>query len=358
MTQLQRARSLAISTIVGITSLGLGATPQTKAGTFVRSGIEFCEVGAEGNRPLTTAESSINAGRGSVSYSFALSRTEVTVEQFYEFVDAYGRFDNGWPNPFLATRGITIDRTQPSGYGLDPPLRRFGAEMNWRTAARFCNWLHNDKAMTREAFESGAYDTTTFGTRADGSFTDQLTRSPNARFWIPSLDEWLKGAYYDPNRFGDGLGGYWQRPGSRNEFLKYGLPENGGESDAITSGDPTQDPFVPAGSFPQIRSPWALLDTSGGLREMVEETTAGQFARYHMGSRQSDGVWFLADDVNWPGLQGDPMLLTGGLRLATSIPSPGSAVMLLAFLVPRRRRPRRIGQSVKDRVFGSFRVMR
>jgi hypothetical protein len=211
--------------------------------------------------------------------------------------------------------------------------------MNWRTAARFCNWLHNDKAMTREAFESGAYDTKTFGTRADGSFSDQMTRSPSARFWIPSLDEWLKGAYYDPNRFGDGLGGYWQRPGSRNEFLKYGLPENGGESDAITSGDPTQDPFVPAGSYPEVTSPWGLMDTSGGLRELVEETSAGQFARYHMGSRQADGFWFLADDVNWFGQQGDPMLLLGGLRLATSIPSPSStaALLLASFALCRRR---------------------
>lgn len=346
--QMQRGRGWAISTIIGITSLGLGAIPHTKAGTFVRSGIEFCEVRAEGNRSLTPEESSINAGRGSVGYSFALSRTEVTVEQFYEFVDAYGRFDNGWPNPFLATRGITIDRTQPSGYGLDPPLRRFGAEMNWRTAARFCNWLHNDKAMTREAFESGAYDTTTFGTRADGSFSDQVTRSPGARYWIPSLDEWLKGAFYDPNRFGQGQGGYWQRQGSRNDFLMFGLPENGGQSDAITSGDPTRDPFVPAGSYTNVTSPWGLLDTSGGLREMIEETTAGQFARYHMGSRQSDGLWFLADDVNWPGLQGGPTLLTGGLRLATSIPSPGTTICLAIFPMASRRKRRLGGQTASE----------
>ena len=77
--------------------------------------------------------------------------------------------------------------------------------VDWRTCAIFCNWLHNGKSSARSAFLSGAYDVSTFGyISSAGGFTDQLTHNAGTSYWIPTLDEWLKAAHFDPNRNGPG----------------------------------------------------------------------------------------------------------------------------------------------------------
>lgn len=335
---MQRGNGWVLSTIVGITALGLGVEQQAKAGTFVRSGISFCEVGAVGNRGATVEEAGANVGRGRVDYSYGMSRTEVTVEQFYGFVDAYGSFATTYPNLRLLTRGITLDQNNSSGYGLDHSLRNFAAQMSWRTAAMFCNWLHNDRRATRDAFERGAYDISTFGIDASGAITDQGRRSPDAKFWIPSLDEWLKAAYYDPNRYGAGREGFWSHPGGRTDYLREGYPSEGGESDCFYFPGPALAPFVPVGSYAQVTSPFGLLDTSGGVSEWTEEIRGGA-ERVFMGSRQNDPNWFQADTASFSASL-SPDSDSIGFRLATTIPSPPtlSWLLLAGFASARSRR--------------------
>ena len=36
-----------------------------------------------------------------------------------------------------------------------------------------------------------------------------ITKNVGATVWIPSESEWYKAAYYDPNKGGAGVGGYW-----------------------------------------------------------------------------------------------------------------------------------------------------
>src|SRR5690606_22099076 len=80
--------------------------------------------------------------------------------------------------------------------------------ISWRGAAIYCNWLHNGQSTDRAAFLNGAYDVSTFGGGAF-EFTDQATHNPGARYWIPTWDEWLKAAHYDPDRNGPDQGGWW-----------------------------------------------------------------------------------------------------------------------------------------------------
>src|SRR5690606_23240620 len=96
--------------------------------------------------------------------------------------------------------------------------------------ARYCNWLHNGKVNEQWAFDTGAYDASTFGRDENGDFTDDYTPLPGARFWIPSVDEWLKAVYYDPDRHGPGEGGWWLFPDSSDDPLVIGYPEDGGET--------------------------------------------------------------------------------------------------------------------------------
>jgi len=318
--------------------LALCVSQAVAAPSISREGINFQVIGDAGNRAIQAGEAdSFRVGRGSVGYEYGLSTTEVTVSQYFQFVDAYGKTTR-YPEGSLLSKGIFLTTSTSSGYGMQPHLAQYAATLTWRNAARFCNWLHNGRINEAWAFERGAYDVSTFTTNPDGTFNDQATRSPGAKFWIPSLDEWIKGAYYDQDRYGASKAGYWQHPGGRNEYLVTGYPVQGGETDAGWNPDDGAVPLVPVGSFASVTGPWGLLDTSGGEREWSEELF-DRTARVAMGSKRNDGLWFSSDDLSWPGTIVNPQIVNMGFRIAT-IPSPGAAAILCAaaLLVSKRKR--------------------
>lgn len=150
-----------------------------------------------------------------------------------------------------------------SGYEMPQEAARWPIQVGFEYAARYCNWLHNGKVNEAWAFENGAYDTSTFRRDENGVYQGQEAHNPGAKFWIPTVDEWVKATYYDPNRYGDGQGGYWMYPNMSDERPISGVTTNAGEFGDITMpGD--------VGQFPNALSPWGLLDTSGGRNEMTE----------------------------------------------------------------------------------------
>lgn len=157
---------------------------------------------------------------GSDPYRYRISRTELTVEQHFEFVQAYAPYWTGGKPSASEFIGFFIGWTG-SGYEIQPGYEKKASNMGWRTAARYCNWLHNGKVNEPWAFEDGAYDTSTFGTNPDGTITDQPRHHPDAKFWIPTHDEWVKAAYYDPHRYGKGLRATGSTPmGARSRSLR------------------------------------------------------------------------------------------------------------------------------------------
>ncbi|MBS0188655.1 MAG: SUMF1/EgtB/PvdO family nonheme iron enzyme [Planctomycetes bacterium] len=319
-----------------VVGIGFGAQASASVQVINRYGIDFCVIGDPGNRATNSTETPFNGSRGSVNYTYALSKTEVSIGQWYEFVDAYGKYISptlAGPT-FIGRRGIQEDTSRPSGWGLIPTARNLPAEVGWRYAAMYCNWLTNDRRTDKAAFETGAYDISTFG-KVGGVYTDQVTHSASAKFWIPSLDEWIKAAYWDPNRIGQGQGGYWLRPGGRDSFLKPGLPQNGGE----TSADTGNAEHLLVGSYPSISGPWGLLDVSGSVSEWTEHLDPD-------GGRSVLGTYagqsrLLVDSLRWDGAGGDPSFNLFGIRLATSIPSPGSATCVALYMFVGNSRKRR-----------------
>ena len=176
-------------------------------------GHDFVRIGDAGNRStIPGVESPGPRPIGAVGYEYRLARTEVTSAQQFEFLQAYDPFMNssdrrGWGDVSYVLGEWSL------AVGDDNKA----AVMSPRLWMRYCNWLHNDKALTADAFESGAYDASTFGEDNAGNLTDQMTRSEGAQFWIPSLDEWIKGGYWDPNRYGEDEGGYWLYPNASDE---------------------------------------------------------------------------------------------------------------------------------------------
>jgi formylglycine-generating enzyme required for sulfatase activity len=226
--------------------------------------------------------------------------------------------------------------------------------ITWRTAAIYCNWLHNGKGTSRDALLSGAYDVSTFS--GGFGFTDQLTRSAGARFFIPSLDEWMKAAHYDPTKANpDGTtGGWWNFANGRDDrapiYGPAGFTRDGQPTEANAAWNnwtPQVNPFsIPLGAY-NVTSPWGLYDTSGAGAEWTEEYLWFQPIDPLPRSRYADGGYWTGGSTlpdtagavaagDHPGFQD----WIYGFRVA-SIPSPGSGGLVVVFacaLAQRRRR--------------------
>ncbi len=317
----------AASAALGLVTLARAVLPPAPPGVQVTTdyGIEFVTVGDPGNRPTEAGELQVfpDIRIGEVTQEFRIARTEISVEQWIEFVNAYSPFySGGIVNPQFT--GLGIGWLAGQWVASDPS--DWPTVMGWDYAARYCNWLHNGKATTAEAFESGAYDTSTFTYNPDGTSNYQLTHSTDARFWIPTLDEWTKAAHWDP-ALNSGSGGYWYYPASTNGPLVQGPPDTGGQTNAGPETGP-----LPVGSYPSVMSPWGLLDTSGGVREWTETAHDPFFGtRLTRGSGDSTFDPAFSDPIEFAYAFG-PGATFVGLRVAAVVPAPSVISVWLAAL--------------------------
>lgn len=327
-----------------LSAVGVGLRPAQAADT---NGFEWCDITAPGNAAYPGNQFGLNAGRGSVGYTYRMAKHEVTTGQWLEFYNTFSTQSDELENRLLGGTGLWATFPDPT-YPITGPGRRMVLNSNipnadrvsvkgisWRLAALYCNWLHHDKPSDWNTIQSGAYDARTFGQRPDGTITDQLTRSPDARFWIPSLDEWMKAVYFDPKK--GGVGGWWNQPNGSDIGLTPGFP-GVGQTSAGLGPDAT---WIPVGSYPEVRTPWGLLDASGGVSEWTEEIDSLGFDRLAGGTSTKDGPMRFDE----PGFQ-LPWAVTSsagpGLRIASSIPNSGviSAVLcgIASQTLSRKRR--------------------
>jgi len=329
--------------------LGLGSAPAHAQPD--PSGIDFVTIGAAGNAAYQSViPTDAVHGRGQVNYEYRIGRYEVTTAQWVEFFNAaYDRADAPLPHllppDFWGAAATTPNNpgrqrwTVPSGNEMRPV-----GDISWRMAAMYCNWLTNGRSSDRSAFLSGAYDVSTFGFNG-GIFTDQLVHSPGAQYWIPTWDEWLKAAHYDPNKVnGDGsTGGWWQYSNGSDTPYTYGPPGVG----QANAGFTTPSPFViPLGAYATV-SPWGLYDTAGGTTEWTESVRTidgGQMYRVFEGSywSQSGFVASLADQARLSSGAEYPHIPTFefGLRVASVVPAASTCAPAGVLLLRSARRRR------------------
>jgi formylglycine-generating enzyme required for sulfatase activity len=330
------------------------------------SGIDFVTVGAAGNAPYVGLDpGGLVNGRGGVGYEYRIGKYEVTSAQWAEFFSA--AFDRavGDALPHVLPPTFWGGIGAPPTHAENPSARRWtttpdsamrpAGNISWRMAAMYCNWLHNDKALNREAFLNGAYDVSTFTFTPAGRFRDQLTRSPGARYYIPSWDEWLKAAHYDSAKLNsDGTrGGWWTYSNGSDAPFVAGPPGavvNGQPATANFGWDagdfPGRSPFaVPLGAYADVRSPFGLYDVAGATGEWTEE------AFYPIpGDLPNDRIW---EGSHWlDGFAGTDHISSraggfpnysgfdAGFRVASIVPSPGGCVALGVFVVSLFRRRR------------------
>jgi formylglycine-generating enzyme required for sulfatase activity len=138
-----------------------------------------------------------DTGFGSVDHVFEIQQGNVSFLDYLSFLEAVADAD---PNGLCAgTMENWIARTGDSGsyvYALiDPAFATLPVvNVSWFSMLRYANWLHNGRPSGPQGpatTEDGAYTLL-------GSDPPDVLRNPDARYFLPTEDEWYKAAYYDP----------------------------------------------------------------------------------------------------------------------------------------------------------------
>lgn len=338
-SRVNECSKLAMNTTGWIACAGVFGGAAVRADPPPGYGFEWVTIGAPGNRPTIPGEVPAlpTLKVGSVDYEYGIMRTHVTNAQYLEFANAYAPFWQGTPGDITLTGYWGKGVQGPGGWSYvpRPGSENFPARIEWEMAARYCNWLTNDKRLEAWAFETGAYDLTL-------SWPDNLQHLPTARVRMPTLDEYDKAVYYDSDRYGPGLEGYWQYPDGGDEPLVMGLPEDGGETigDLLWQTDPGRGlGGFDIGQYPDVQSPWGLIDVSAMVQDFTETLFGMPTQRLVRsgGSLAGDAPYELWDRLDLDMVVGFDSGW-GGLRLVTSVPTPGGGTVVLLYLASIRQR--------------------
>jgi hypothetical protein len=282
--------------------------------------MEFVTIGNPGNAADTT-------GFGSVAYAYKLGKYEISRDQMNKASTAGGL-------------GFTLyDVVNQSGN-----LPATG--ISWNEAGRFVNYLNTSQGY-QSAYNfttSGPNDNLTLWTSGQSGYNPSNPyRNSNAYYFLPSVDEWYKAAYYDPNKTGLGeSGGYWKYPtGSDSAPIEVIGGTSGAVYKSIFGGYKYQAEVDNAGGL----SPYGTMAQGGNMREWNENAfdlsndSASEWREWRGGS-SNDPIEAL-DSQNRYYYNPVVGFLDYGFRVA-SVPEP-SALSLLAIglggmAVMRRRR--------------------
>ncbi|MFK4105842.1 hypothetical protein ACI2L1_38445 [Streptomyces sp. NPDC019531] len=238
---------LAASVTAG--SGAVAAEPRPSGGAVVT--LTTAKVGAPGNRSVgilpfkdalyrscTEAPSPSKCLTvGGVRHPYEIGQLEVTVAQWVAFLNTadpegrnrLGLYDetessSAWPK--YGQINFSSSAGRGSHYSVAFPEwenKPYGFA-NFLRAARFVNSLYNGRLISERSSTSGPFNYVTYQVRLSAQTErgmydlarPQTTRTQRTGFVLPSQDEWIKAAYYDPR--GGGTYSYWKYPTNPGVF--------------------------------------------------------------------------------------------------------------------------------------------
>jgi sulfatase modifying factor 1 len=260
----------------------------THGGTTIN--MDFVTVGNAGN-----AADAHGAGYGAVGYNYRIGKYEVTAEQWAKVLAADSKVGN------------------PGSWSGKQPT----AGTSWYEAARFCNWLTTGNA------NSGVYNTGTW------AIMDHQTAGATygTAYFIPTENEWYKAAYYDPNKGGAGIGGYWDYP-TRHDYPN--APDGIDSAGDIAFDAVFWDGYDQGGpnsvDNAGVLSAYGTMGQGGNVWEWNEAVIVGSLRGLRGGVWDDYSSRLLASDrdIHYPTTGVDDF----GFRVA-SVPEPASITLML-----------------------------
>jgi hypothetical protein len=140
-----------------------------------------------------TSNASNVDGYGEVSSSYFISKYPVTNSEYVEFLNSQATYQQSLWSSNMDINNSAGVYSSFAGMGNVPVTN-----ITWERAAKYCNWLHSGKANSFVLNDNTASYTGVY-----------LDKNPLATYYIPTENEWYKAAYYDPNKGGQGIPGYW-----------------------------------------------------------------------------------------------------------------------------------------------------
>jgi hypothetical protein len=271
MTSAPRNR-LALWLIVPLAAIVALAAPFVSAASAKRAAVtvETVKVGALGNPSVAVVPFSdavyqscsdapqSSAGCqsvGGVKYPYGIGQLEITVKQWVAFLntvdprgvdrhDLYDRTESSsaWPK-YGAINKSARART---GHHYSVAYRAWAdkpyAFADFLRAARFVNSLFNGRVLSKSASAAGGFARVRYrvrlSTKTEHGMYDLrrhkrtgATRARKTGFVVPSQNEWIKAAYYDPAH--GGTYSYWKYPTNAGMF---------GDGTATAPSSTTLDP--------------------------------------------------------------------------------------------------------------------
>lgn len=242
-------------------------------------GMNFAGIGAAGNA-LPDSSRNYDRGWGRVDTTYGMGATQVTWAQLVVFLNDSGIGGNA--AMFSSTTASPyIPIWNDSGVIKMRVYQEVAADnavcyLKYAEAVAFANWLG-----TGDVDVSGVFS-------------------------LPTVDEWYKAAYYDPNQGGAGVEGYWKF-GTSTDSVTFG--------DAYTEGDvfggymsiaPNSEAW-PDADF-GTENVWGLYGMSGGLEDWTSTAQdANGTKHWALGGNYSTSENYLSDAAT-------------NYRIASSIP--------------------------------------
>ena len=281
VTRALKNRLLPALTVVAALALaGPASSPASAPATLT---FRTAEVGSAGNAsvgivPFTDAiyKSCAEAAAakppcqevGGVDYDYGIGELEVTVSQWVAFLNTadpgglnkhhlFSRTEtsSAWPQfgqiDFSAGAAPGHHFSVASPEWVDKPY----GFANFLRTARFVNSLYNGKVLAKQASAGGGFEYTTYRVRLSrqterGMYAMKkraATRSHKSGFVVPSQDEWIKAAYYDPK--GGGTYSYWKYPTNAGVFGDGTATAPTSTTLNPTNGDVTNSATQPLATF-------------------------------------------------------------------------------------------------------------